>query len=72
MRASLHSSFEQLVETVCSLHEFERDADQEQFLQLLCSEPTPSKSDNECSNETATSNHNIENIPAIGSEAVPT
>src|ERR1700676_2646586 len=69
---NIHGCFEQFVEIVRPLHQLERYADQEKFLELLSSESAGPKPDNERRNKTATADNNVEKIPAIGPKAAPT
>lgn len=68
---NLHSSFEQLVQIVCPLHELESDADKEKLLKLLHCKPDSSKTDDEGCHETAHWDDDVEVIPPIGKEARP-
>jgi len=68
----VHGCFEKFVQVICSLHQFEGNADQKQLLELLGSESTGPESNNERCNEAAAGNNHVENIPAICTEAAPT
>lgn len=67
----LHSSFEQLIQIVCPLHQLECNAHEEQLLELLRRKSTGPESNDESSHEAADGDDDVKQIPAIGSEAGP-
>ena len=63
---SLHSRLEQLVETVHPLDQLQRNACEEQLLQLLNDESAGVESYDESGEEAACRNDDIEDVPSVG------
>jgi hypothetical protein len=57
---SLHSSLEQHIQTIRPLHELERNADKEQFLELIDHKSALTKLNDEQGDETAVGDGQIE------------
>ena len=72
LEKGVHGCFEKFVQVICSLHQFEGNADQEQLLELLSSESTGPESNDKCCNKAAAGDNNVEYIPAICTETAPT
>ena len=67
----VHGGLEQLVQVVHSLHELERDADQEQLLQLVDKVTAGADSYRDGREQAARRDDDVEHIPAIGAETPP-
>ena len=67
-----HCGFEQFVETVSSLNQFEGNTGDEEFLQLLDGKPTASCANHQCSCQTAHGYEDIKQVPPVSTITVPT
>ena len=62
---NIHSSLEELVETVDTLHQLERYARDEELLQLLHHEATRVEAHDQGREETTTGDYDVEYVPAV-------
>ena len=70
-QGNVHSRFKEHIQAVRALNKFERNADKEEFLELLRCKSTVTKTNGNSCDETATGDNDIEQVPAVCSEAAP-
>lgn len=67
----VHGGLEQLVQVVHPLHQLERDANQEELLQLVDEVAAGADSHRDGREQTARGDDDVEHVPAIGAETPP-
>ena len=69
--SDVHGGLEQLVQVVHPLHELERDADQEEFLQLVDDVTAGANSYRDGCEQATRGDNDVEHVPAVGTETPP-
>ena len=69
--SDVHGGLKQLVQVVHPLHEFERDADQEEFLQLVDDVTVGANPYRDGREQAARGDNDVEHVPAVGAETPP-